>query len=113
MVTQLIFFPVGSSSFGNPQSLRGKEAVATIHSNEIQIQIQVQIQTQIQNPRSTKSFHGYEYTMHIKMVEEETWWNIASDVEGLGSTAEQRRLKCRRTLVGRMPVNCAPPALTY
>ena len=47
------------------------------------------------------------------MVEENTWSNIAYDVEGLGSTAEQRRLKCRRTLVGRMPVYCVTAALTY
>ena len=46
--------------------------------------------------------------MNITMVEEE---NIASDVEGLGSPAEQRRPKCRRTLVGLMPVYCVPVAL--
>ena len=41
MVMKLIFFPVGNSSFGNPESLSSKEAPATIHSNEIQIQIQI------------------------------------------------------------------------
>ena len=48
MVTKLIFFPVGNSSFGNPQSLSSKEAPTVIHSNEIQIQIQIQIFIQIQ-----------------------------------------------------------------
>ena len=38
MVMKLIFFPVGNSSFGNPESLSSKETPATKHSNEIQIQ---------------------------------------------------------------------------
>ena len=65
MVTKLIFFPVGNSSFGNPQSLSSKEAPTVIHSNEIQIQIQIQIFIQIQIQIFIQIQMKYKYKKHL------------------------------------------------